>query len=70
MKKTKVTEAEEISFEEISAEWIALKMGAEKFVMDTDTLIDLSFRCASFLAYLEHKEQEQELESTETQFLH
>ncbi|WP_413290268.1 hypothetical protein [Bdellovibrio sp. HCB337] len=57
MKKSQFIKEEEISFEELSENWVSLKFGNDRFVMDTDTLIDLSFRCASFLAYLEGKEQ-------------
>lgn len=58
-KSSQFIEAEQIAFEEVSDNWVALKLGDEKFVMDLDTLTDLTFRCASFLAYLESKEEEQ-----------
>ena len=57
MKNAKFIKEEDVGFEEVSENWVALKFGNEKFVMDMDTLIDLSFRCASFLAYLEGKEE-------------
>lgn len=57
MKKSQFLKEEEISFEELGENWVSLKFGNDRFVMDTDTLIALSFRCASFLAYLEGKEE-------------
>ncbi|MFS4458208.1 hypothetical protein [Bdellovibrio sp. HCB2-146] len=57
MKKNRFVEAEDITLEEISDDWVSVGFGAEKFVIDTDTLYDLSFRFAAFLAYLENKEE-------------
>ncbi|WP_374033882.1 hypothetical protein ACES2I_14730 [Bdellovibrio bacteriovorus] len=65
MKTTKFIEAEQIAFEEVAENWVSVKFGDEKFVIDVDTLFDLSFRCASFLAQVEAKEEEQaELQGT------
>lgn len=64
-KSAKLLEAEAIGFDEVGDEWLSLNLGGEKYVMDLDTLIDLSFRCASFLSYLESK-QENSLEVLET----
>lgn len=64
MKKVKLIEADEISFDEISENLVSLNMKDEKFVIDMDTLYDLAFRCASFLAYLENRECQQEEVST------
>lgn len=36
---------------------VVLNLNGEKIVMDTDTMIDLTFRCAAFLTYLEGKEK-------------
>lgn len=58
MKTSKFIEAEQIAFEEITESWVAVKFGDEKFVIDMDTLYDLAFRSASFLAYLESREEE------------
>ncbi|KYG62074.1 hypothetical protein [Bdellovibrio bacteriovorus] len=58
MKNSKFIEAEQIAFEEISDSYAALKLGEEKFVIDMDTLYDLAFRSAAFLAYLENREEE------------
>lgn len=65
-KAAKLLDAEAIGFDEVGEEWLSLNLGGEKYVMDLDTLIDLSFRCTSFLAYLENKE-ENSLEVSETQ---
>jgi hypothetical protein len=65
-KSAKLLEAEEIGFGEVGDEWLSLNLGGEKYVMDLDTLIDLSFRCTSFLSYLENKE-EKSLEISATQ---
>jgi len=51
----KFLDAEAIDFDLVSDEWLSLNLGGEKYVMDLDTLIDLSFRCTSLLAYLEHR---------------
>lgn len=59
MKSAKLIEAEEIALEELTENCVSVKFGDQKFVIDVDTLFDLSFRCASFLAFLEHKEEEQ-----------
>lgn len=59
MKTSKFIEAEQIAFEEITESWVAVKFGDEKFVIDMDTLYDLAFRSASFLAYLEAQEEQQ-----------
>ncbi len=61
MKASKFIKAEQIGFDEITNDWVAVKFGDEKFVIDMDTLYDLVFRSASFLAYLENREEEQEL---------
>lgn len=58
MKTTKFIEADQIAFEEVAENWISVKFGDEKYVIDVDTLFDLSFRCASFLALVESKEEE------------
>lgn len=58
MKATKFVEAENIAFEEISESLVSLKLNEEKFVIDMDTLYDLAFRSAAFLAFLENKEEE------------
>ena len=58
MKTSKFIEAEQIAFEEVAEDWVAVKFGDEKFVIDVDTLFDLSFRCASFLAYIENQEEQ------------
>ncbi|UXR64513.1 hypothetical protein EZJ49_15700 [Bdellovibrio bacteriovorus] len=59
MKTSKFIEAEQIAFEEITESWVAVKFGDDKFVIDMDTLYDLAFRSASFLAYLEAQEEQQ-----------
>lgn len=56
-RSAKLIDAENIGFDELNDSWVSMNLGSEKFVMDMDTLIDLSFRCASFLAYLENKEE-------------
>ncbi|MBS1972098.1 MAG: hypothetical protein JSU04_17440 [Bdellovibrionales bacterium] len=56
-KSAKLLETEAIDFDEVGDEWLSLNLGGEKYVMDLDTLIDLSFRCTSFLAYLESKQE-------------
>lgn len=58
MKTSKFIEAEQIAFEEVADNWVAVKFGDEKFVIDVDTLFDLSFRCASFLAQVESQEEQ------------
>lgn len=57
MKKAQFIEANRIDFEELTENLVVLKLNGEKFVMDTDTMIDLTFRCAAFLTYLEGKEK-------------
>ena len=57
MKNTKFLDAEEIVLEEVNNEWVSVTMAGEKYVMDMDTLYDLSFRFASFLAFLESREE-------------
>ena len=61
MRTAKLVNAEEILFEENYAGSLTLNLGGEKFVMDVDTLIDLSYRCAAFASYLESKEAEQNI---------
>ncbi|MNK11895.1 hypothetical protein D3C87_299460 [compost metagenome] len=63
MKKMSFIEAEQIGLEEISENLVSIKMGEEKFLIDMDTLYDVAFRCASFLAYLENREDEQAQET-------
>lgn len=58
MKKVTFIEAEQIGFEEIDNDLVAIKMGDEKFMIDSDTLYDLAFRCAAFLAHIESREEE------------
>lgn len=65
-KSAKILDAETIGFDEVGDEWLSLNLGGEKYVMDLDNLIDLSFRCASFVAFLESKE-ESSLNASETQ---
>lgn len=65
-KSAKLLEMDDIGFDEIDGEWLAIKFGNEKFVMDIDTLIDLSFRCAAFLSFLENKKDDI-VEDAETQ---
>ncbi len=60
MKNTKFLDAEEIALEEVNNEWVSVTMAGEKYVFDMDTLYDISFRFASFLAYLEQREEEGE----------
>jgi len=72
MKKTsRFIEAEDISLDEISDNWVSVGLGAEKFVIDMDTLYDLSFRFAAFLAFLENKQEEKmaQAEAEDTQCL-
>ena len=59
MKKVSFIEAEQIGFEEIDNDLVAIKMADEKFMIDVDTLYDLAFRCAAFLAHIESREEEQ-----------
>lgn len=66
MEKSKFIEAEQIAFEEVSEDWVAVKFGDEKYVIDVDTLFDLSFRCASFLAYLEKQEEQRNCSSCDS----
>lgn len=56
--KTKILDPEKVVLEETGGEWLTLKIADQKYVMDMDTLIDLSFRCAAFLSYLEQKEED------------
>lgn len=65
MKTSKFIEAEQIAFEEVTADWVSLKLGDEKFVIDMDTLYDLAFRSAAFLAYLEQQEEQSPCTSCE-----
>ncbi|NUN05468.1 MAG: hypothetical protein HUU57_06885 [Bdellovibrio sp.] len=58
MKTAKIIAAEQIAFEEVTEEFVALKLHDEKFVIDMDTLYDLAFRSAAFLAFLEERELE------------
>ena len=58
MKSTKFLDAEEIALEEVNDEWVSVTMAGEKFVMDVDTLYDISFRFASLLVHLEQKQEE------------
>lgn len=60
MKTSKLIAAEQIAFEEVTEEFVALKLNDEKFVINMDTLCDLAFRSAAFLAFLEEKELERE----------
>ncbi|KHD89550.1 MAG: hypothetical protein OM95_02930 [Bdellovibrio sp. ArHS] len=55
MKKAKFVKAEQIAFEEVSDSYAAIKFGDEKFVIDMDTLYDLTFRAAAFLTHLEER---------------
>lgn len=68
-KPSRLVEAEDISLEEISDNWVSVGLGAEKFVIDMDTLYDLSFRFAAFLAFLENKQEEKmaQAEADDTQ---
>lgn len=70
-KPSRLVEAEDISLEEVSDNWVSVGMGSEKFVIDMDTLYDLSFRFASFLAFLESKQEEKmaQAEGDDTQCL-
>lgn len=70
-KPSRLVEAEDISLEEISDNWVSVGLGAEKFVIDMDTLYDLSFRFAAFLALLENKQEEKiaQAESDDTRCL-
>ena len=70
-KNSRLLEAEDISLDEISDNWVSVGLGAEKFVIDMDTLYDLSFRFAAFLAYLENKQEEKiaQAEGDDTQCL-
>lgn len=63
MKSTKFLDAEEIALEEVNNEWVSVTLAGEKYVFDMDTLYDISFRFASFLAYLEQREEEHGTES-------
>jgi hypothetical protein len=70
-KSSRLIEAEDISLDEISDNWVSVGLGAEKFVIDMDTLYDLSFRFAAFLAFLESKQEEKmaQAEGDDTQCL-
>ncbi len=58
MKKATFIEAEQIGFEEIDNDLVALKLADEKFLIDVDTFYDLAFRCAAFLAHIESRQEE------------
>lgn len=58
MKNTKFLDAEEIALEEVNDEWVSVTLAGEKFVMDVDTLYDISFRFAALLAHMEQREEE------------
>ncbi len=58
MKKATFIEAEQIGFEEIDNDLVALKLADEKFLIDLDTFYDLAFRCAAFLAHIESRQEE------------
>lgn len=58
MKQVKMIEAEQIGFEELGEDLVSVNMADQKFVIDMDTLYDLAFRCAAFLAYIENREEE------------
>ena len=62
MKQYQFVEAEQIGLEEISENLVSLKMGEEKFLIDTDTLYDLAFLFASFMSYLENRPEEEPTE--------
>ena len=57
-------EAEQIGFEELGEDLVAVKMADQKFVIDMDTLYDLAFRCAAFLAYIENREEDGEQQAS------
>jgi hypothetical protein len=57
MKNAKFVEAEQVSLEQIDSEWLRLKLADKSFVIDVDTLYDLTFRCAQLLAKLEEQEE-------------
>lgn len=50
-------DAEKISLEDLGSEEIALSFGGEKFLIDQDTLCDLTYRMAAMLSYLENQEE-------------
>lgn len=56
MKNVKFLESEEIILDEVNGEFVAIKLAGEKFVIDTDTLHDLTFRFAQMLAHIEAQE--------------
>lgn len=56
MEKAKLVSAEQLGFEEVSEDWVVLQINNERYVMDMDTLYDLAFRSAAFLAYFEGRE--------------
>lgn len=58
MKNAKFLEAEEISLDEVNGEFVTVKLAGEKFVIDVDTLYDMSFRFAEMLAKIESREEE------------
>jgi hypothetical protein len=58
MKNVKFLEAEEISLDEVNGEFVSVKLAGEKFVIDVDTLYDMSFRFAEMLAKIESREEE------------
>ncbi|MFM6927606.1 MAG: hypothetical protein ACKOX6_04040 [Bdellovibrio sp.] len=56
MKNVKFLEPEEITLDEVNGEFVAIQFANERFVIDTDTLHDLTFRFAQILAHLEAQE--------------
>ncbi len=56
MEKAKLVEAEQLAFEVVSEDWVVLQMNQERYLMSTDTLYDLAFRSAAFLAFLEERD--------------
>lgn len=57
MKNVKFLDSEDVSIDEVSADFVALKIAGEKFMIDTDTLHDLTFRFAEMLAQMEAQEE-------------
>ena len=70
MKQYQFVEAEQIGLEEISENLVSLKMGDDKFLIDTDTLYDLAFRFASLLSHLENRPEEEVSKSAKSTELH
>ena len=58
MKNVKFLDAEEITLDAVQGEFVALQFGNEKFVIDTETLHDLTFRFAEMLAKVENKAEQ------------